>query len=921
MLMRQKVLLILALLFMAVTGAWAQTGSVTLASGTEDAANWTIAPNDGVSIAYNGNLKVNSLTAAETYIDNMLGNGSFDANTDVWYGWGSTQSWDATGGTGGSGAVKIEVTNAGNIWDATFAQSLTTLEAGKTYLLRFKVRASGTGHVQYCVQQPSDPYPSAFVAANEVGTSWFTIERVFTVPSDGNSYSQLCLQTGADAGVTYWIDDVVLGEVKHRAVALTEVETGRQWTLTMPENNVTLQVAYAPAYRVSFTGTNFVASEWALAAANGTPITSGLVNPGEQVTVINNNGNRTLKSIAVMEKYVDNALTNGSFNASTDGWFGWGATQSWDETGGTDGSGAVKIDVANAGNIWDAVYAQDLSAALEAGKTYLLRFKIRASGAGRVQCLVQHTAEPYPSVGNLTKDVGTSWTTIEMPMTVTADGNSYTRLCFQTGANANTTYWIDDVELGEVKERSLSLTEVISSKQWSFIMPTNNVEIQVDCENGYNANFIAANANTIEAGAAIVTVDGNAATLTDGKLSAVSVGRSVTLATQEGFEIENVAVGEDLVDLSKLTTHYEAQDGDVLTGTLSGNYKISIAPGATVRLMDVTINGVNNSNYRWAGITCLGDATIILIGENTVRGFYTDYSGIQAGHAGTTLTIKGNGSLSVSSGDGSGIGASHYISCGNIVIEGGTISAIGGRYGCCIGSSYNASCGNITITGGTINAQAWAAGQYMGNAGFCACIGSGHMKSSCGDITITNTVTSVTATNRLSAPCTIGAGDFGTFGTVTIGGTVYPNGITANPYTYTGNGMGTGTVSQVTIPNVTFNETKTTASLPMSDINIRIDYTLLRNIGKKTEFVGIPTEPVAVKKGTGDKYVTETPLTYQLHDLLLAADAQNITQADGIAIHTTMTLGARWTTSSPPTTMCPAPTVSWLQAPGSTKAR
>lgn len=379
--MKQKVFSILVLLLTTVMSVWAQGSAVTLADGTADAANWIITP--GVNVAagsqvtvnYGGNLKVNSLTAVETYIDNMLGNGSFDANTDVWYGWGSTQSWDATGGTDGSGAVKIEVTNAGNIWDATFAQSLTTLEAGKTYLLRFKIRASGTGHVQYCVQQPSDPYPSAFVAANEVGTSWITVERVFTVPSDGNSYSQLCLQTGADANVTYWIDDVVLGEVKHRAVTVTETETGRQWTMTMPKNNVSLQVDYKPSYKVSFVaGAYFKANEWALADANGTPITSGLVNPGEQVTVINN-GNRTVNSIAVMEKYIDNALTNGSFNASTDGWFGWGSTQSWDATGGTDGSGAVKIDVANAGNIWDAVYAKDLSAALEAGKTYMLRFK------------------------------------------------------------------------------------------------------------------------------------------------------------------------------------------------------------------------------------------------------------------------------------------------------------------------------------------------------------------------------------------------------------------------------------------------------------------------------------------------------------------------------------------------------------------
>ena len=64
------------------------------------------------------------------------------------------------------------------------------------------------------------------------------------------------------------------------------------------------------------------------------------------------------------------------------------------------------------------------------------------------------------------------------------------------------------------------------------------------------------------------------------------------------------------VDLSTLPGNYEAQDGDVLTGTLEGKsqpYKISIADGATVTLSDATINGVDNQAYEWVGITCLGN--------------------------------------------------------------------------------------------------------------------------------------------------------------------------------------------------------------------------------------------------------------------------------------------------------------------------
>ena len=173
-----------------------------------------------------------------------------------------------------------------------------------------------------------------------------------------------------------------------------------------------------------------------------------------------------------------------------------------------------------------------------------------------------------------------------------------------------------------------------------------------------------------------------------------------------------------------------AQDGETLTGTLAGNYKITIADGATVTLDGVTINGesVDDDAYKHAGITCEGDATIILSGTNSVKGFYEDYPGIFVPEN-KTLTIKGDGSLTASSnGFGAGIGGGYEIACGNITIEGGTITATGGVYAAGIGGGEEASCGDITITDG---------------------------------------VTSVTATAGEDAN-SIGAGDGGTCGTISI---------------------------------------------------------------------------------------------------------------------------------------------------------
>lgn len=216
------------------------------------------------------------------------------------------------------------------------------------------------------------------------------------------------------------------------------------------------------------------------------------------------------------------------------------------------------------------------------------------------------------------------------------------------------------------------------------------------------------------------------------------------------------------VDLSKLTADYEAQDGDVLTGTLAGNYKISIADGATVTLDGVTINGYNSSDYKWAGITCEGDAIIILKdgSENTVKGFYDDYPGITC-PVENTLTIKGEtlgtGSLTASSnGYGAGIGGGFSISCGNIEIQGGVITATGVYNSPGIGAGQGASigpstCGTITISGGTVIA--------IGGTN-SAGIGSGYASSNpstCDAITISGGT--VTATAGENAPAAIGKGE------------------------------------------------------------------------------------------------------------------------------------------------------------------
>ena len=264
------------------------------------------------------------------------------------------------------------------------------------------------------------------------------------------------------------------------------------------------------------------------------------------------------------------------------------------------------------------------------------------------------------------------------------------------------------------------------------------------------------------------------------------VNEGVTLKAGKYYQnTVTMAPSFKILDLSTVTEDITIEDGLTVTGTLKENVKISIAAGATVTLDGVTINGGDNSSYKWAGITCEGDATIILKDgtTNTVKGFYDVYPGIFVPKD-KTLTIKGEtegtGKLIASSnGDGAGIGGGDGISstaknCGNIVIQGGVITATGGSNSAGIGSGGYGSCGDITISGGTVTAT----GGEMS-----AAIGSGYGSASCGKITITDGVTSVTATKGSYSPNSIGAGDYGsTCGTVTIGGNVGV--ITVSPYTY-----------------------------------------------------------------------------------------------------------------------------------------
>lgn len=256
--------------------------------------------------------------------------------------------------------------------------------------------------------------------------------------------------------------------------------------------------------------------------------------------------------------------------------------------------------------------------------------------------------------------------------------------------------------------------------------------------------------------------------LADGSITtALQAGRSETVWVQDAtssqprLDVFNHPVttyepyvhdGSQIINLSELTEDYIAQDGDVLTGTTG--YSVRIAADATITLSNVTI-----TNWRNSPIQCLGNATINIEDGtvNTLKESDEDSESyarpaLAFGPSGTTLTINGNtgrlnaiggmfspgigcrassgayggliingGIISVYGNGASythGIGATdinnHGPSCGDITINGGTISA-SGSYGVGIGAGGASWCGAISINGGTITSHATGSIAIGGN--------------------------------------------------------------------------------------------------------------------------------------------------------------------------------------------------------------
>ncbi len=304
----------------------------------------------------------------------------------------------------------------------------------------------------------------------------------------------------------------------------------------------------------------------------------------------------------------------------------------------------------------------------------------------------------------------------------------------------------------------------------------------------------------------------------------VQIGATKTVATTTKANIvrlESVPQCEDYRYCS-----YEAQDGDVLVG-LAYRVCVNIADGATVTLCDATIlnhfeDDLPNPMFgTMSAIHCLGNATIILAtGTSNKMAGVRYHPAIQVGPPGSTLIIRGSGMLNAVN-YWYDLGAEDLLPAA--IYENTSVGIVFSAAGIgCVGyldpnppvTYYDGfSCGDIVIEGGTVNATGGYGCPGIGASKYC----------SCGTITIANGVTRITATGGENASSSIGPGIGGSCGVVTIGG-VSVGSITQSPYTYDpkdqfvlafdGNGAEGTTSSQLFTKDVALNLNDCTFSAP-----------------------------------------------------------------------------------------------------------
>lgn len=471
----------------------------------------------------------------------------------------------------------------------------------------------------------------------------------------------------------------------------------------------------------------------------------------------------------------------------------------------------------------------------------------------RVKATATHEAGAYATV---TVPAGDAAPTYNIGLDVSGT-HTFAPADVGYGAQTSRTVTVSNTGTGATGDLSVALSGTnadaftVSTAYISSIAPGSTRSFTVVPKTGLSAGTYTATVTvggtSVEAKTFAVsfTVNASAAVVPDHYVFNIAEGTIRILDGDEDGTIK-VAYGDgqftpDFAPSQEITVTGSFQTSNATT-YIGKSLKVETGLPVKIRIKDLTINNNDVPYYAWVSnyqaMALLGsektgnaDVTLTLEGTNYLRGGI-ECGGIEVGE-GHTLTIRGNGSLEARGyidpagynvGSGAGIGGPLKTNCGTVIIESGTITAIGG-YGAagigggCVGGSETVGCngGKITITGGTVTAKGGAGAAGIGgglnDSGNAGC-GLG------GTVTITGGTVNATAGISTSIhgetwnPDAIGGGwgvngrNNGT-GTLTVNGNAW---VTWSGTTSTARTLTQGVVNGSVYGNVTLTENRTLTS-------------------------------------------------------------------------------------------------------------
>jgi hypothetical protein len=316
-------------------------------------------------------------------------------------------------------------------------------------------------------------------------------------------------------------------------------------------------------------------------------------------------------------------------------------------------------------------------------------------------------------------------------------------------------------------------------------------------------------------------------------------GNTQTQSSATVIETSSTALGT-----SGQTTWYVVNSAKTISSriTVTGDVRLILMDGFTLTASrGITVNDGNSLTiYGQSGGTGKLSATGVsyaaaIGGESTSS----------VAKSGGTIIINGGTVSAMGNGSGAGIGGGSNGSSGTITINGGTVAAINtGSGGAGIGGGSTASGNNITINGGIVTATAaGSGGAGIGGGGRSESVASG---GGSGTITINGGTVTATGTGT-GAGIGVGWNRLDSIGTIAInGGTVTATGSDSNA------GIGTNSssdTSSVTIKNSTVVVKRSEANKSISASSLQTENAiLLLNSGTSA----LTAKNVIMKQGSSD---------------------------------------------------------------------